>query len=189
MVIALILKSGQKRTLRALPLVQSALLLTWYLFWPDKTQVHQSLSTLLDFQLFFCRFLANQRPSIVPPYAPRTNADVRETPSTSHAIRAAHVSAYAPPPRHIDTTYLVRISTCTMATDDCASAASEIEVGSIYPTFQVFRAAAAKQATFCVTCCWCGVVWDAEGGGGLSVRGHSYTRRRHVVELWRSLIG
>ena len=28
----------------------------------------------------FCRFLANQRPSIVPPYAPHTNADVRGDP-------------------------------------------------------------------------------------------------------------
>ena len=45
-----------------------------------KPQVHLSLSTLLDFQLFFCRFLANQRPSIVPPYAPHTNADVRGDP-------------------------------------------------------------------------------------------------------------
>ena len=69
-----------------------------------------------------------------------------------------------------------------MTTDGCASAASEIEVGSIYPTLQELGAAAAKQAT-CVTCCWCGVVWDAEGGVGLSVRRHSYTRYR--VELWR----
>ena len=75
-----------------------------------------------------------------------------------------------------------------MATDGCASAASEIEVGSIYPTLHEVRAAVAKQVT-CVTCCWYGVVWDAEGGGGLSVRRHSYTRRRHRVELWRSLIG
>ena len=32
-------------------------------------------------------------------------------------------------------------------------------------------------------CCWCGVVWDAEGGGGLPVRRHSYGG--HRVELWR----
>ena len=51
-----------------------------------------------------------------------------------------------------------------MATDGCGSAASESEVGSIYPTLQELRAAAAKQAT-CVTCCWCGVLWDAAGGG------------------------
>ena len=31
-------------------------------------------------------------------------------------------------------------------------------------------------------CCWCGVVWDVEGGG-LPVRRHLY--RGHRVELWR----
>ena len=31
-------------------------------------------------------------------------------------------------------------------------------------------------------CCWCGVVWDAESGGGLPVHRHSY--RGHRVELW-----
>ena len=71
-----------------------------------------------------------------------------------------------------------------MTTGGCASAASEIEAGSIYPTLQERRAAAAKQAT-CVTCYWCGVVWDAEGGRGLSVGRHSCTRRRQRVELWR----
>ena len=71
-----------------------------------------------------------------------------------------------------------------MTTGGCASAASEIEAGSIYPTLQERRAAAAKQAT-CVTCYWCGVLWDAEGGGGLSVRRHSSTRRRHRVKAWR----
>ena len=38
------------------------------------------MPTLLDVQLFFCRFLAHQRPSIVPPYALHTNADVRGDP-------------------------------------------------------------------------------------------------------------
>ena len=37
-----------------------------------------------------------------------------------------------------------------MATDGSASAASEIEVGSIYPTMQELRAAAAKQTNPCV---------------------------------------
>ena len=50
-----------------------------------------------------------------------------------------------------------------MATDGSASAASEIEVGSIYPTMQVLRAAAAKQADTCVAgVAWCGM-WRAEG--------------------------
>ena len=42
------------------------------------------------------------------------------------------------------------------ATDGSASAASEIEVGSIYPTTQELRAAAAKQAETCVArMTWC----------------------------------
>ena len=133
-------------------------------FWPYKARVQSSLPTLLDFQLFFCRFFANQRPSIVPPYGPHTNADVRGDPHTPH-----------PTPRHTrntrirlrtstETRYNIRIPICTLTTDGCASAASEIEVGSIYPTLQELRAAAAKQAT-CLACCWCGVVWDAKIGG------------------------
>ena len=43
-----ILKSSQKRTPRALSLVQNS----FHLFVPDEAQVHPSLSTLLDFQLF-----------------------------------------------------------------------------------------------------------------------------------------
>ena len=67
-----------------------------------------------------------------------------------------------------------------MATDGSGSAASEFEVGSIYPTMQEgLCAAAAKQADTCVAG---GVVWDVEGGD-LSVRRHSY--REHRVELWR----
>ena len=46
--------------------------------WPGTRE----LSTLLDFQLYviICVFLANQRSSIVPPYAPNTNTDVRRDP-------------------------------------------------------------------------------------------------------------
>ena len=51
-----------------------------------------------------------------------------------------------------------------MATDGSASVASEIEVGSIYPTMQEeLRAAAAKQADTCVAgVAWCGM-WRVEG--------------------------
>ena len=71
-----------------------------------------------------------------------------ETPSPlhtpHHAIRATRVPAYTPPPRYKDTAY-VRIPIGTMATESSASVASEIEVGSIYPTVQKeLRAAAAK---------------------------------------------
>ena len=49
-----------------------------------------------------------------------------------------------------------------MAEDGSASAASEIEVGSIYPTMQELRAAAAKQADTCVAgVAWCGM-WRVE---------------------------
>ena len=44
-----------------------------------------------------------------------------------------------------------------MATDGSTSAASEIEVGSIYPTLQELRAAAAKQGDACVLLVWRGV--------------------------------
>ena len=33
-------------------------------------------------------------------------------------------------------------------------------------------------------CCWCGFAWGVEGGGGLSVRRHSY--RGHRVEVWKT---
>ena len=50
-----------------------------------------------------------------------------------------------------------------MATGDIVSAPSEIEVGSICPTIQELRAAAAKQADTCVAgVAWCGM-WRVEG--------------------------
>ena len=72
-----------------------------------------------------------------------------------------------------------------MATDSSASAASEIEVGSIYPTMLELRAAAAKLVdSACVArVVRCGtmgmtlfrVVPIGVGcGGGLPVRRHSY---------------
>ena len=58
----------------------------------------------------------------------------------------------------------MQIPICTMATNGSASAASEIEKGSIYLTMQELRAAAAKQADTCVVagvaCCG---VWRVEG--------------------------
>ena len=67
-----------------------------------------------------------------------------------------------------------------MPTDGSASAASEIKEGSIYPTMQELRTAAAKQADTCVA--------GVRGVGcgewrGLPVRRHSY--RGHRMELWR----
>ena len=73
------IKSSPKRTPRALPLVQNAL----YMFVPEKPRYTPSLSTLLDFQLFFVVF--NQRPSIFAPYAPYVRTPTNgETLSTLH---------------------------------------------------------------------------------------------------------
>ena len=88
-----------------------------------------------------------------------------ETPSTlhtpHHAVRATHVPGIC---RHTSAEihrYDIRIPSCTMATDGSASAASEIKEGSIYPTMQELRAAAAKQADTCVAgVAWCGM-WRA----------------------------
>ena len=45
-----------------------------------------------------------------------------------------------------------------MAADGSASAASDIDAGSIYPTIQELRAATAKQADTCVAgVAWCGM--------------------------------
>ena len=80
------------------------------------------------------------------------------TPYTSHTRICLHTSAET---RYIHT-YDIRIPICTMAADCGASAASEIEVGSIYPTIRELCAAAAKQADTCVAgVAWCGMwrVW------------------------------
>ena len=66
-------------------------------FLPDKAQVHPSCPLCLTFNRY-CRFLANQRASIVPPYyALYTNAGVRgDLPTlhiSHHATPATHVSA------------------------------------------------------------------------------------------------
>ena len=71
-----------------------------------------------------------------------------------------------------------------MATDGSASAASEIEVGSIYPTMQEeLRAAAAKQADKCIA----GVAWrgmwrveEVSPHVGIRIGGIGWTPRRIV---------
>ena len=177
--------SSKKRTLRALPLPKAHCTC----FGADKAQVHPSLSTLLGFQPFLSFFSQLKRPSGVPPYAPHTNANVR-----GDSLHPPH-----PTPRHTSNTRIclhtsaeiqrddIRMPTCTMATDGSASAASEIEEGSIHPTMQQLRAAAAKRAKQADTCAagvaWCGM-WRVEGGGGRPVRRHSY--RGHRVGLWRT---
>ena len=77
---------------------------------------------------FFSQSEALHGSALCPPYECRRT----ERPPT-------YVSAYTPPPRHIYR-YYIRIPTCTMATDGSASAASEIEVDSIYPTMRTRQA-------------------------------------------------
>ena len=87
-----------------------------------------------------------------------------------------------------------------MTTDGSASAASETEVGSIYPTLQELRAAAAKRADTCVAgVTWCGM-WRVEGVApyvGIRIRGigcnygsligHKTTKKQLNVKQSRQL--
>ena len=151
---------------------------------PRHTQVYL---LCLAFNCFFCHF--DQMTSIVPPYAPHTNVDVRRdrlhpphpTPRCTCNARM-YVYAYTPPPRCIDTTF-PRILICTMATDGSAADASKIEIGSIYPTMERLRAAAAKQTNAYVAGVAWGVMCDLEGAGDLLLPRHSYSG--HIVELWK----
>ena len=136
-------------------------------FWPDTAQVHPSLSTLLDFQFISVAFLANQRPSMFPPYASQTSADVRGNP-----LHPPH-----PAPRHRSITRICLLLTHQRRDTEIrhtdtnlhyghrrqSSVASEIEVCSINAATHEIRAAAAKQADTCVArVAWC------EGCGGWS---------------------
>ena len=111
----------------------------------------------------FCRFLANQRPSIIPPYLcppirmPTCGGKPFHPPHlTPHHTSNTRICLHTSADTH---RYDIRTLICTMATDGSASAASEIELGSIYPTMLELRAAAAKQAanTCVARVVWCGM--------------------------------
>ena len=132
----------------------------------------------------FCRYLANQRSSIVPPYAPHTTADLRgdhlRSPHlTPRHIRARHVSAYTHPPRYIDTTYGYQFAPWLQ------TAVRQLHPKSRYRLDLSYDAGASRgrREAGRYMSCWCGVVWDAEGEGGLPVRRQSY--RGYRLELWR----
>ena len=73
-------------------------------FWPDKAQVHPSCLLCLTFNCFLSFFSQSKRPSVFPPYAPHTNADVRGDP-----LHPPH-----PTPRH--TSYIrICLSACFAA--------------------------------------------------------------------------
>ena len=145
------------------------------------------------FLSFFSQSEALHSSTLCPPYECRCTGGPPSTLHTPHhAVRATHVPGmylptHTPPPRCTHTRHIhTWIPICIiMATGSSASAAPAIEIGSIYPTMQELRAAAAKQAGTCVLLVWrcCVVVWDVEDEGGLSVRRHSYWG--HRVELWR----
>ena len=142
-----------------LSLVQSAL----YLVLAGYSPGTPDLVYLACLPTVFCVLLANHRPSNVPPYSPYTNTDVRgdrlHTPN--HATRAAHMYSSNPLPRHGDID--IQMPICTMARDSSsASAASEIEVGAIYPTMQALLARRPRSRQTRVLLVWRGV----ECGGG-----------------------
>ena len=71
-----------------------------------------------------------------------------------------------------------------MATDGSASAASEIEVGSIYPTTKELRAAAAKQADTCVAGVALCAMWSVEGVSpyvGIRMGGIGWNYGGHLI--------
>ena len=111
--------------------------------------------------LFSCSMVAGLLAFSSRQYTPTIN---RGPLSASHyfsflsKLRGRHT-----PPAERSALHDIRIPICTMATDGSASAASEIEVGSVYPTMQELRVAAEKQADTCVAGVeWCGM-WRVEG--------------------------
>ena len=140
------------------------------------------MSTLLNFQLFSCRFLANET-SIVPPFAPHTKMPTYgETPSTmhtpNHAIRATtHASAYTPPPRYIDTTYRYQFAPWPR------TEVRQLHRGRPDLPYDAGGASSGRRDAVRYMFCWCGVAWDVEGGRVLPARRRSY--RGHKVELLR----
>ena len=136
-------------------------------FWPATRQVHRSLSTLLEFQPIFVVFVANQRSSIVPPYAPQTNADARGNP-----LHPPH-----PTPRHRSYTricllsthrrdtyhkYDIRIPICTMATD--GSRLPHPKTSMLDLCCGEGNSCGRREAGRYV-CCLCGVAWVVEVEG------------------------
>ena len=136
----------------------------------------------------FLSFLANERPSMVPPCAPHTNAD--ETPSTLHtphqAIRATtQVTAYTPPSRYVDSTYGYQFAP-----------RPQTAVRQLHPKSRWARsilrcgsfARPPRSRQIHAFLVWRGV--GCGGWRGLPVRRHSY--RRHILVWWNyggSMIG
>ena len=128
---------------------------------------------------WFCRFLVNQRPYKVPPFPPPTKYrrplfTPHSTPYEQHTYLTTHLrrDTYR---RHIYTNLhhghrqqrvsCIRNRGRLDLSDDGGASSGRRDAGRY-------------------VCCWRGVVWDVEGGGGLSVRRHSF--RGHRVELWRA---
>ena len=55
--------------------------------------------------------------------------------------------------------------------------------GRLDQPYDAGRASRGRREVGRYMCCWCGVAWEVEGGGGLPARRHSY--RRHRGELLR----
>ena len=97
----------------------------------------------------------------------------------NHAIGATLVSAYRPQPRYIHTAhgYPMHLGPRRQRVS-CIRNRGWLDLSYDAGTSCGRREAGRYE------CCWCGVVWDVEGGGGLSVSRHSY--RGHGVEVWRT---
>ena len=80
-------------------------------FRSDKAEVHPSLYTLIDFQLFFFSYFSQpealHNSILCSPYQCRRTGGPSppSTPHTTPYEQHIYVSAYTPPPSHIDTMY------------------------------------------------------------------------------------
>ena len=160
-------------------------------FWPDKAHVHPRSSTRFGFQVFLSFFSKPEvryagSSTLFSPYAGVRGDPLhpqRSTPHTPHhAIRATHVSAYTPPPRYIDTTYGYQFA--PWPHDHRRQCVSCIGNRGRLDLSYVAGASRRRREAGRYVCCWCDVVRDVEGGGGLPVRRHSY--KGHRVQLWIS---
>ena len=144
------------------------------------------MSALLDFKLILVVLLANQRPSIVSPYAPETNVDVRGNPSTlhtpHHVIGVTHVSAYCLYTSAEIHTYDYEYRYQFAPWPQMAVVCRIPNRGMLDLCYDAGNSCGHREAGRYV-CCSCGLVWVVEGGGALPVHRHFFSYRGHRVEL------
>ena len=112
----------------------------------------------------------------MPPYERRRTG--RPPPHSTPRHTTTHVSAYTPLPRYIPGRYDTRIPICHRR--QCVSCIRSRGTLDLFHLYDAGASRGRREAGRYV-CCWCGVVWDVDGGGGLSVRRHSYRGHRVVT--------